>query len=199
MILTLLYWLCLQWITVKFECMNDICNALRTCSLYILFQKLTHHPCLEASCLFILFVCSVDLILSSSLMMLYPWLFLRALTINSFLFLLLLRVSVSMQLNLASTMREGGCVKKATMRLKITFQVEYRLHPLLSRPSVSQSSRPPIHDYSWGVSIWSRLWAKNSSQMKLPPTSFPLVLLFHFHFSLYLVLGYCEFSAGKWT
>lgn len=109
----------------------------------------TRHPRAHAawsfalSSLFIFPVYSIYLFLSS-LMMLHPWLFLRALTINSFLFLLLHHASVSMRLNLASPCM-GNRPRVATLQLKIDLQVEYKALP--SRSLHHRAADSSLH--SW--------------------------------------------------
>lgn len=124
-----------------FACVNDAFNVLQQCNVppytpimcTVLICRHTHHQykytcSLEQHPLLTLYpVVSIYLVLSS-LMMLHPWLLLRALTINLFLYLFLHDASASVQLNLASPCM-GNRPREAATRLKIEFQVEYRAIP----------------------------------------------------------------------
>lgn len=123
----------------------------------------------------VLFSAFIICLILSSLVMLHPWLFLHALTINLFLFLLLHHDSVSVQLNLAFPCM-GKRPREAATQLKIGFQVKHRVFPPpLSTLSSSQSSRffPSFMNIYEEVSIWSWCCVKNRSQIKIWPTSFP--------------------------
>ncbi len=100
---------------------------------------------------------------------------LRALTINSVLFLCLHQAFATEQLNLASPCMGNGS-REAALQLKIEFQVKCRflLSPLASH-SASQSNSffPPFMNIYGEVSIWSRCRAKIRLQIKISPTSFP--------------------------